>query len=68
MYALTSHAPTLSICISKYQKLALNRLAHAPADKQVFPKLDTVGWYSTGSSVGQHDMQVHKLVGAWSSH
>ena len=35
----------------------------ACADKQVFPKLDTVGWYSTGSSIGRHDMQIHKLVG-----
>ena len=35
------------------------------ADKQVFSKLDTVGWYSTGQSIGLHDMQIHKLVGAF---
>lgn len=32
------------------------------ADKQTFPKLDTVGWYSTGSDVDEGDMQIHKMV------
>ncbi len=32
------------------------------ADKQTFPKLDTVGWYSTGSEVEEADMQIHKMV------
>ncbi|EIE22810.1 Mov34-domain-containing protein [Coccomyxa subellipsoidea C-169] len=30
--------------------------------KQTFPKLDTVGWYSTGSEVEEADMQIHKMI------
>ncbi|CAL8470813.1 g10355 [Coccomyxa elongata] len=30
--------------------------------KQTFPKLDTVGWYSTGSDVDEGDMQIHKMI------
>ncbi|KAK9904115.1 hypothetical protein WJX75_004893 [Coccomyxa subellipsoidea] len=30
--------------------------------KQTFPKLDTVGWYSTGSDMEEGDMQIHKMI------
>ncbi|KAK9829883.1 hypothetical protein WJX72_008457 [[Myrmecia] bisecta] len=30
--------------------------------KQVFPKLDVVGWYATGADVHEHDMALHKKV------
>ena len=32
------------------------------ADKQVFSKLDVVGWYATGSAVQDSDTAVHKRV------
>ena len=31
-------------------------------DKQVFSKLDVVGWYATGSAVQDSDTAVHKRV------
>lgn len=30
--------------------------------KQVFPKLDLVGWYTTGSSIGEHDMSINQTL------
>ena len=33
-----------------------------PADKQVFPNLDVVGWYTTGSEITEADMQIHRKV------
>ena len=30
------------------------------ADKQVFPKLDIVGWYATGEEVQETDMLIHR--------
>ena len=33
------------------------------ADKQVFAKLDLVGWYVTGEELGEADMAVNKKVG-----
>lgn len=55
----------LHLCNWKYGMVSRYQLSakHVCADKQVFSKLDTVGWYSTGSSIGVHDMQIHKLVG-----
>lgn len=35
---------------------------HVPADKQVYPGLDVVGWYATGSQQEQ-DLDTHKQVG-----
>ena len=32
------------------------------ADKQVFPKLDLVGWYVTGQSLSESDMAVNRKV------
>ena len=32
------------------------------ADKQVFPKLDVVGWYATGSSQHSGDVAMHRRV------
>lgn len=32
------------------------------ADKQTFPDLDVVGWYSTGSEIKDTDMDIHRLV------
>lgn len=32
------------------------------ADKKVFPTIDVVGWYSSGSELQDEDMQIHKLV------
>lgn len=32
------------------------------ADKQVFPKLDIVGWYATGEEIGDDDMAIHRKV------
>lgn len=32
------------------------------ADKQVFPKLDVVGWYATGAEVTPEDMEVNRTV------
>lgn len=32
------------------------------ADKQVFPKLDIVGWYATGEEIQDADMAIHKKV------
>lgn len=34
-----------------------------PADKQVFPKVDVLGWYVTGAAVEETHMQIHKRVG-----
>ena len=34
-----------------------------PVDKQVFPNLDVVGWYTTGSEITEADMQIHRKVG-----
>eukprot|EP00891_Asterochloris_glomerata_P005404 jgi/Astpho2/5404/e_gw1.00076.27.1_t len=30
--------------------------------KQVFPNLDVVGWYTTGSEIAEADMQIHRKV------
>lgn len=39
------------------------------ADKQVFPKLDIVGWYATGEEIGDDDMAVHRKVpSCWVCH
>lgn len=32
------------------------------ADKQVFPKLDIVGWYATGEEIQDDDMAIHRKV------
>lgn len=32
------------------------------ADKKVFPKLDVVGWYSTGSALQEADLELHRAV------
>lgn len=32
------------------------------ADKQVFPKLDIVGWYATGEDIQEADMLIHRKV------
>lgn len=32
------------------------------ADKQVFPKLDIVGWYATGEQIQDDDMAIHRKV------
>jgi len=32
------------------------------ADKKVFPKLDVVGWYSTGSAVQETDLELQRLA------
>ena len=32
------------------------------ADKQVFPDLDVVGWYTTGPEIRPTDMDIHRLV------
>lgn len=32
------------------------------ADKQVFPKLDIVGWYATGEGIQDADMAIHRKV------
>ena len=31
-------------------------------DKKVFPKLDVVGWYSTGSALQEVDLDLHRSV------
>lgn len=38
------------------------------ADKQVFPKLDVVGWYATGSGQHSGDVAMHRRVRAAPSH
>jgi len=30
--------------------------------KQVFPTLDVIGWYTTGSEPGAEDVQLHQQV------
>lgn len=46
---------------------SLSALADAPpADKQVFPKLDVVGWYTTGSELTDQDQAVIQKV--WDRH
>jgi len=35
------------------------------SDKQVFPRLDLVGWYVTGQGVSDIDMAVNRKVGGW---
>ena len=39
----------------------------ACADKQVFPKVDVLGWYVTGAAVEDAHMHIHKRVrrGCW---
>jgi len=44
-------------CCSKPNFVALAR-----ADKKVFPKLDVVGWYSTGVALQDADMKLQQAV------
>lgn len=36
--------------------------AYSSSDNQVFPQLEIVGWYSTGSDIELSDMDIHKWI------
>jgi hypothetical protein len=39
-----------------------SRTSPPAADKKVFPKLELVGWYSTGSALVDADLELQRLV------
>lgn len=51
-------APSLSMCLRFHRWI----IYFFDADKQVFPQLELVGWYSTGSDIHPSDINIHKSI------